>query len=497
MVKTDSPFISKSKYLIGLQCEKLLWFSYNQKDVIPEPSASTQAIFDQGHEVGELAKRLYPDGIEVAAGIRDFEQVLAASAEAIKHRKPLFEAAFMYKSAYARADILNPVGRNEWDIIEVKSSTEVKDINLHDLALQRYAYEGAGLSIHKCYLMHVNKGYTRHGKINPAAFFTLADVTNDVSRLAPFVEGKLVRMTKVILRKECPDDSIGPRCRAPYACPLEELCWDFLPEDNIFTLSRLGRRAFDLLSKGIYSLSDLPDGYRLTSGQTIQRNAVLSGKPHIDKLEIRRFLSHLKYPVHYMDFETFRTAIPLLDGVKPYQQIPFQFSVHVVDTRDGKPRGHAFLADGSDDPRPDFLRRLKETLGPHGSIVCYNAPFELSRLRESAGAFPEYAAWIETIKPRLVDLYAPFRSFHYYHPDQKGSASIKAVLPVLTSVSYSDLPIADGNTASLEFLRTTFGEVSETERHQIRKQLEEYCGLDTLGMTKIVDELAALVNSNR
>jgi hypothetical protein len=154
---TGRPYVSKSKFLWGSQCRKLLWYTYNAKDQIPEPDAAQQAIFDQGHEVGALAKALYRDGIEVNAGATDFEQVLRQSLETAKARKPLFEAGFVHNGGFARADILNPVGKDAWDIIEVKSSTEVKDVNLLDLAFQAFVYNGAGLNIRRCCVMHVNR----------------------------------------------------------------------------------------------------------------------------------------------------------------------------------------------------------------------------------------------------------------------------------------------------------------------------------------------------
>jgi hypothetical protein len=173
----ERPYVSKSKFLWGAQCKKLLWYAYNAKDQIPEPDASTQATFDQGHEVGALAKSLYPDGIEVSAGVTDFEQVLQQSLEAAKARKPLFEAGFIHNGGFARVDILNPLGKDEWDIIEVKSSTEVKDVNLLDLAFQAFVYTGAGLKIRRCCLMHVNRDYVRRGPVEPKQFFKLVDVT--------------------------------------------------------------------------------------------------------------------------------------------------------------------------------------------------------------------------------------------------------------------------------------------------------------------------------
>ncbi len=167
---TDAPFISKSKFLWGLQCPKLLWTAYNAKDQIPAPDAATQAIFDQGNEVGALAKKLFPGGIEVSVGATDFRQVIQQSLEAVKARKPLFEAGFEYNGGFARADILNPVGKDAWDVVEVKSSTQVKNENLPDLAFQAFVYSGAGLKLRRCVLMHINSEFIRHGPVTLASF---------------------------------------------------------------------------------------------------------------------------------------------------------------------------------------------------------------------------------------------------------------------------------------------------------------------------------------
>src|SRR5262245_11322682 len=212
----DRSYVSKSKFLWGAQCKKLLWYAYNARDQIPEPDAAQQAIFDQGHEVGSLAKSLYPDGTEVGAGATDFEQVLGQSVEAARTRKPLFEAAFAFHSGFARADILNPVGEDAWDIIEVKSSTEVNDVNLVDLAFQAFVYTGAGLKIRRCYVMHVNRDYVRHGPVQPKKFFKLVNVTKRVSRLSREIEPLLDDMFGTIQSGQVPDVQIGPHCSDPY-----------------------------------------------------------------------------------------------------------------------------------------------------------------------------------------------------------------------------------------------------------------------------------------
>jgi hypothetical protein len=484
--------ISKSQFLAGRQCKKLLWNALNAKDQMPEPDAAEQAIFDQGKLVGALAKSLYPDGIEVSAGVTDFDQLLQNSLEATKTRKPLFEAGFVYNGGLARADILNPVGKDAWDIVEVKSATEVKDVNLIDLAFQVFVYTGAGLNIHRCYVMCVNREYVRRGTIDPKKFFNLVDVTKEVSGLSREIKPQLEDMFNTIRRKQEPEIKIGPYCSNPHPCPLQDKCWSFLPAGNLFDLYYGGKKCWRLFQGGIVSLKDIPESVDLTERQMIQRKVALTGQPHIDRKALASFLKRLKYPVSYLDFETFSTAIPLFDGLTPYQQVPFQFSLHRVTAPGAALEHHAFLAAGCVDPRPEFLNRLRDCIGDEGTVVVYNESFEKGVLTKLAESFPEHAVWIENVKRRFVDLLKPFQSFNYYHPEQHGSASIKSVLPVWTGHSYTNLEIKEGGQASLEFLRVTFGDVQEMERQKVRQQLERYCGLDTEGMVWILEHLRRL-----
>jgi len=203
-------------------------------------------------------------------------------------------------------------------------------------------------------------------------------------------------------------------------------------------------------------------------------------------------LSSLQYPLYFFDFETISPAVPLFDGTKPYQKIPFQFSLHVVRTENDKPEHFSFLSEGAKDPRPELLSELKKVLGDKGSTVVYNQAFEKGILEALGIVFPDYSNWIEGVISRLVDLLIPFRNFDYYHPAQKGSASLKAVLPALTGISYMGMNIGNGEDASIAFLAVTFGDVSDEVRNKVREDLEEYCGLDTEGMIRIIDRLRGI-----
>ncbi len=479
--------LSKSRYLKGLQCPKYLWIISHDPERIPEVDAVTQYAFDQGHRVGELAKRLFPGGLDIPHD--DFGENIRQTRELLKLRKPLFEAGIIAGNIYCRPDILNPAGAYKWDIIEVKSSARVKDVNIEDVSFQRYCCEKAGLAVSRCFLMYIDSGYIRDGDIDPAKLFAAEDITRAVREAGEGIEERIEAMHEVISRDTCPEVTIGSHCSNPYCCPLYEVCRGFLPEHNVFELYQGGRKSLELFNSGVYAIRDIPPEFLLNEKQVIQRNCILEGEQHVNREEISRFLENLKYPLYFLDFETFSPAIPLFDGTGPYQAIPFQFSLHVLGSPEGRPRHHSFLAEGTADPRYRLLTELVGVLGTEGSIIVYSSPFEKGILRKLGESFPEFADWADGVCERVVDLLIPFRSFHYYHRDQRGSASLKKVLPVMTGSGYEKMEINDGGLASTAFQEITYHDVPDEVRRKVRGDLEEYCKLDTEGMTWLVKRL--------
>ena len=490
MQRLPSPFISKTKYLEGLKCYKLLWYEYNRKEDLPEIDAATQAIMDQGKAVGEIAKKLFPGGITL---LRDYipEKQAEKSLEAAKLRKPLFEAGFVHKQAYALVDVLNPVEKNAWDLIEVKSSTGIKDEYYSDVAFQKYTYEGAGLNIRKCYLMYINNQYVRKDKIELKKLFATEDITKQCDGLIPEIEQNMADMLEIIRKKDIPQVKVGPHCDTPYPCPLEDICWGFLPvKDDVFCLYSGKKKAYELMEQGILCITDIKESVSLSYKQSIQIACHKNGTPHVDKKAIRGFLEALQYPLYFLDFETINPAIPIYDNSRPFEVIPFQYSLYIIRDKNTKPECHSYLAPGENDPRPEILKQLKTLLGNSGSIIAYNSTFEKTTMRHASEAYPKYQSWVAGLEDRIVDLLAPFRGFLYYHPDQAGSASLKAVLPVITNSNYDNMEIADGGMASTEYYRVTFTEnIDATERQRVYKALEKYCDLDTRAMIEILEEL--------
>ena len=532
--------LSKSKYISGIQCLKYLWYIINEPDSIPPYDESALFRFQQGHEVGELAKILYPDGLEVEHGIDidseleisrkltglaktgceyDFNKIKEYPEKKTEgNRRTLFEPAFSYKNSFARPDILVPAESDSWNIIEVKSSTSIKDINIHDIAFQKYCYEGAGLKINRCFLMHINKDYKKEQEtITPEDFFILEDVTEKAEFLQSDVEKNIEMMLEVINKKTSPEIKISKNCYSPYECPLKKVCWDFLPERNVFELYRGKDIAFSLYDKGIIEISQINEASIQNPFQKIQYLATSQNSVFIDKENIINFLNKLKYPLYFLDFETFATAIPKYIGIKPYQNIPFQYSCNRIQSiEDPCQENFYFLADNNgEDPRKDFLKNLKKTLGydlnsinddssrqieyPEGTILVYYENFEKNILRELACAFPEHSVWIEHAISRIIDLYEPFGKFYYYNSVQRGSASLKNVLPALTGIRYDDMEISNGREASVRYLDITFlkdKKDSSTKEYigRVKKDLIDYCGLDTEGMIFILKELIRLAD---
>ena len=492
--------LSKSSFASGLQCHKRLWIEKKSPELVPEPSASQQAVFDQGHEIGSWSQKLFPDGI-LLSGELEFASHLDASRQALATCRPLFEPAFAIPGAYARADILKPVDSTKWDLLEVKSASnvwesggEIKSVHLHDIAFQLYVYREAGVEVRKAYLVFLNRNYVRRGEIDPHQLFRFEDVTNQVEALLPSIPHQLDSLAQVLSGPSVPDVQIGPQCNAPYECRLKPHCWKHVPGDSVFTLTRAGAKAWTWWKSGIFRVADLPEGERYSANQAIQITVERTGETYFDESEVERFLEGLRYPLHFLDFETVMPAVPLFDGCRPYAQVPFQFSLHVQQSPGGALTHTGFLADGTGDPRPGFLEALQSCLGPSGSIVSYNSGFETARLRDLIASFPS-ADWIDSILPRFAeaDLLKPFQKFALYHPSQHGSASIKAVLPAFTDLSYDDLTIQEGGTASNQFLRLLKGQVPAQEISGLRDSLLRYCERDTYAMVKLVEKLRFMV----
>jgi CRISPR/Cas system-associated exonuclease Cas4 (RecB family) len=475
--------LTKSKYLNGLQCPRLLWFS--NKKLLPEFTLPDKHKFAQGHEFEEYVKQLYPEAVDL--NNLEFKENIDKTKELIKENKTIFEAGFMVDNLFIRADLIKP-SKNGWELYEIKSTTQTKPQHIPDLAFQKYVCEKTGLKINKCFIIYLNKEYVKKGKINQEKLTLIEEVTEKVD-LIDDIETNAKLFLEIINQETEPGMNISKNCNKPYPCALKDQCWTTLPKNNVLHLTNW-RLYWKLLEDGIKDIKDIPEGTKLTVKDQIIKEAVDNNKIIISKEYIKHFLNELNYPLYYFDFETFDTAVPLFDNSKPYQKIPFQYSLH-IQSKDNIEHKE-FLSDEGD-PRLALLEQMKKDLDGKGNIIVYYKSFEISVMKKLAEDFPEHKDWLEQAINRIVDLADPFGTFSYYNPSQKGSYSLKKVLPAITGKkSYSELEINNGGDASMLFFYSHIKKDIDG-KNKIRENLLKYCKLDTEGMVWIVDELNKLI----
>lgn len=484
--------ISKSQFLRGLQCPKALWLYRHRPDLKPDISDAQQHIFDTGHEVGEMAKTYFAGGVEIACAYYEIDRAIELTEKAVRQGgEVIFEAtAGSPDGAFSRIDVLQKVnGASAWDLIEVKASTTIKGYYIQDMALQRHAFLGAGYDVRKSILMNIDNRYVRSGALDVKRLFSLEDCTVDVTGQSRSVGGDLNFLLKVINSGSVPDVSIGNQCHDPFECDYIGYCWQHVPDYSVYDVFR-GRKLDRLLGEQILEIVDIPEHFDTTPRQFIDIDAYKHDRVHVDRPAIRKFLDGLVYPLYYLDYETINPAIPLFDRSRPYQQIPFQFSLHVQKRRNGGLAHFEYLHTGHDDPRPGFIRSLISGCAGSGSILVYNQSFEARVNSELAADFPEFAKKLNGITDRMVDLIVPFRARHLYSPKTRGSASLKAVLPAFVpDMGYDDMPIGDGGAASRAYLACLKGEVSGEEAENTYRQLREYCRQDTYAEVRLLEVL--------
>ena len=492
--------LSKSQYLTGLQCPKALWLYRHRPDLVPPISEQKQWLFDSGHEVGNLAQAYFRGGHLIDEAYYEIGKAIDSTNRSIADgHDVIFEAtACSPDGAFSRIDILQKVSpTNSWDLIEVKQSTDVKDYHLDDIALQRYAFVGAGYDVRHSILMHLDRGYVRWGELDPKKMFLLEDCTDLAQSRMAGIASHLKFLLDVANQSDEPLAPIGRHCKSPFECDYMEYCWQPVPEYSVFNVFG-GAKLDSLLAANIIDLNDLPAGFPLTDRQIIDIHAYDSQAVHVDRDAIHNFLNTLEYPLYYLDYETIFPAIPLFDNSSPYQQVPFQFSLHIQHVKEGDLKHIEFLHAARTDPRSDFVSALLGSCGTEGSVIVYNMGFESRINRELSMIFPHRAAALEKINSRMVDLLIPFRSRYLYHPKMMGSASIKKVLPAfIPELSYEALEISDGDMASRNYLKCLKGMVSESEKMKIYDDLKRYCKMDTYAEVKLIEKLYEILGAYR
>jgi hypothetical protein len=489
--KRNNRYLSKSLFTRGLQCHKSLYLKKYHPELAEEPSEDQQARMESGQEVGILAQSLFPGGVEIPYEGLSYDEQLEKTTEVIQVGRTVYEGAFSYDNIFIKVDILRK-GPGGWELYEVKGTTEVKEYHKNDLAIQYYVLKNAGIPATKAYLVHINNQYVRNGDIEVDKLFTMEDLTDLVNEREDFVRQEIARMREM-LKGDIPQIDIGNYCNDPYTCDFCGYCWQHIPEGSVFDLAGKGAGCYDLYYSGIKRLIDIPVEV-LSNSQRMQVECARDKSSIIDKEQVKEFLDSLWYPLYFLDFETFNTAVPPFDGTRPYQQIPFQYSLHLQKSEGAPLKHYEYVASPNIDPRKELASKLLSEIPPGSCGLAYHSSFEIIILNSLATWFPEYKDTITKITKSIIDLASPFRSKYVYFWGMNGSWSQKTVLPALVpELSYEGMEIADGGMAMNAYSQMRASEDPE-EVKRISRALLEYCKLDTLGMVKILEKLRTLVS---
>ena len=496
-------YLSKSLFLKGIQCTKALWLKKYKKEVLTPPDAQMQHIFETGTKVGEKACELFPDGRKIPYEGTTFEQKIALTKKWMDEGvKTIYEATFEYEGILVMVDILHK-GEKGWEIYEVKSSTWNSDKSVDDIALyvfdatiQHYVLQGCGLKIAKTSVVLINSEYVRGDDLDIHQLFSIVNVDEKVAEYLEDIPTYHKSFISTLLDSQNePDVEISRHCHTPYVCDAKEYCWKVqggIPDYSVFDIFALTAKskALQLYREGIVKVEDIPDDYSLTPNQALAVNSWKRQKEYINKEEIEEFLKSLKYPIYHIDFETFQEAIPSIKGIRPYEQIPFQYSLH-IEYEDGSTEHREFLADEKSDPRRELAESLIEHIPSDVMLMAYNAGFEKRVIKNLIDSFPEHQAHLQALIDNMVDLAMPFQKKHYYLPQMRGKYSIKIVLPLLApdmEKAYKELSlVSNGSDAMNTFPKLK--EMNEDERLKYKEALLAYCKLDTLAMVRVLGKL--------
>ena len=495
---TIPKLISKAKIIRGYQCPKSFYLSIHHKNLEPKPDSKLLALFDQANHVSEFARnefaKKYPDSKTVDNVPWDFSGALQKTKELLNLKtKVIFEAAFEYKGCFARIDMIIYNEQTErWQIADVKSTTKVKDEHIDDIGLQTWIIVNAGLSVEKISILHINNLCQFP---NLDQLFTTVDVTEILRQKHAQISVQLNQFFPQLKQNTIPVVDLGRHCMKPNPCGFYNHCFSEknIPIENIFSIPTLNDKKWDLYEKRMIDIFDerLLEANDLNDQQKIFLQVQKTKKRYINSTEIKKSIDQWVFPLIFLDFETISYAIPKYDGTRPFQQVPFQYSIHVLDSlTDLKTKHFEYLDDKNFDPRRDLVQQLIHTfnqLPKNSSVVAYYSKFESGCLQDLMDYFPEYATALKNIQDRLVDPLPIFRE-HVYDHNFKSSFSLKSVAPALLgeSASYGVLDIGDGTAAQRAYLKLMNLKTNTAEKDQIKLNLLEYCKKDTDVLVQLV-----------
>lgn len=449
--------LTKTDFMKYIECPVYLWMAKHRPELLPEDTDEKRRILEMGREVDDFSRKLFADGIEVEGYNQEgWQNTQKTIADGIKI---LFQPTIVAGELTCRADILKKDG-DGWTINEVKAATRVKKEYPYDVAFQRICFEKAGIKVGSTNLIHINNQYIRKGEVDPEKLFISEDIIDAVSEKMLEVKQLIPLALDILKRREAPDEKMLASCPSPRTCEYLKIYLEYI-----------GQKA------EMQKIEEVTD----TAG-------------------IRKRLAELEYPLYFLDYETYGSAIPPFDGTRPYQNIPFQYSLLVQEKQDADSKHMEFLTQRFENPVPNLLMQLKRDLGPEGSVVVWNESFEKGCNEEMARMEPGFADFLESVNDRIFDLMVifKFKNQLYVRSKFEKSASLKKVLPVMCpELSYESLTIQEGGEASSYWPILTDSKTSEDAKNKLAKDMLEYCKRDTEAMVCILGRLRKDIETNQ
>ena len=483
-------YLSKSKYVKACQCNKLLWLDENMPN--EKEDVSNSSVLDNGTVVGEVAKNLF--GFHININFNDDLSIMVKDTKSLLYldNVVITEGSFSYNNNFCSVDILRKIN-NSYEIYEVKSSTSVKDIYLEDVSYQVYVLISLGYNVTKASIVYINNEYEYKEKLELDKLFNIEDVTDIAFNNLSKVEKKIKEINAYMEFKDEPEQFLGIHCVKPYDCPFFKHCTKHLNEYNVFNISGMQKKKmFELYNKGIFEYKDLLNENLNEKYNQQMEFELYKKEDYIDKDKIKAFLDELSYPLYFLDFETFAPLIPKYDGTKPFMKIPFQYSLHYMESENGKLMHKEFLAEDGTDPRKALALQLVSDIPKDVCILAYNMGFEKSVIKNLASLYPDLEKHLMNIHDNIKDLMVPFRERAYYTKDMHGSFSIKYVLPALfpddPELNYHNLELVHNGTEAMDMFEK-LSSLDENTKKQVRNHLLKYCELDTYAMVKVLEKL--------
>nr|WP_061223353.1 DUF2779 domain-containing protein [Leptospira weilii] len=483
--KLEIPKLTKADFTTGLHCEYLLWLNTYQRRPDFDPFEHKYISPKQKSLLRDLSHSFFPESKNARYSDFDTRKILKSGKGV---RSACLETdKFSMKAEYI---LPNKEFSGTFELVVLKVSSSFKKQHIIEIAFQKFVADESGFPISKCILLFVNSKFHFQGEIQADSFFVRKDVTDEVMLKGKETTEIAHSLYDLLSRKNLPPRFVSNLCSHPRNCLYPEVCLTPNVPGDIFTLREGKEESVRFYEQGIFNLKDIQNTDALTYRQKTQIQTIQTGSAFINQKVFSEFFNRIKYPIYFLDFESINPPIPIYSNSHPFQHVPFLFSLHVIrENLSQEPENFYYIDDGIEDPRKKILEKLQELILPGGTILCYNDKFEKRCLEESAAVFSEFKDWLKSILDDFVDLAKPFWEYDYYHPDQKGSTSLKTILPVITGKSYKDLGIKSGQMANSEFLRAKTELISASEKSEIEKNLIEYCKLDTYAMVLILRKI--------